>query len=717
MKYLKLLLAIWLCSVFVFSCRPNYEEASWEINALAPIASSSLSIQNILSDSIVNIAGDSSISMVFRNTIYNYGLDSMIKFRDTTMAYSASVENLELGDQTIVYPISLGQIASNPDLGVLGNAIILNNGGIGIIPPLGDPTPLSTGEITIDASSYFESIEIDSGYMDLHILNELPMDITNIVFQLKNQGSVNFIAQDTFPLIASGSSVSATYELHGQTIQGNIVAQIVEMSSPGSGGFITIDTSDALIPTISIRDITPLSATAIFPEQNIVDKWDYSPMKGLGEIKLSSMRVKTGLLEVTAISTIEDSMFFNLQMPGALKDGMHLNMDNTIPPATPSDASISVFQVPFDDYVLDLRGFAPIERDAGMDINGNEIIDTDTVNTYCQYLTGRIDSTGQIVSLALSDSLRFEVKILNLIGDYGIGYLGKDTVQFGPEIIDFDLLSNITGGSIDLNDVSVNLEVNNQIGADANMRLSQLKSINSSTGSEVDLVSADLNNGFLVNPAQLTGGTPPFTTETSSLTLDASNSNIEEFIENLPNQLSYNVEIEQNSLIASDPSIADIVATPPNFIYFDGVLSASMNVEIPLHFASNQLTLVDTTEFSINQENQTAIQSGTFTLLIDNGFPIEAVSSLTLLDELGSPLLDLISDETIASGVLGSNGKVIQSTSSEIHFSFTSADLSQIFEASQLLIQVQLDHPTAKIYDYYSIDVQLTADFNYIINQ
>ena len=717
MKYLKLLLAIWLCSVFVFSCRPNYEEASWEINALAPIASSSLSIQNILSDSIVNIAGDSSISMVFRNTIYNYGLDSMIKFRDTTMAYSASVENLELGDQTIVYPISLGQIASNPDLGVLGNAIILNNGGIGIIPPLGDPTPLSTGEITIDASSYFESIEIDSGYMDLHILNELPMDITNIVFRLKNQGSVNFIAQDTFPLIASGSSVSATYELHGQTIQGNIVAQIVEMSSPGSGGFITIDTSDALIPTISIRDITPLSATAIFPEQNIVDKWDYSPMKGLGEIKLSSMRVKTGLLEVTAISTIEDSMFFNLQMPGALKDGMHLNMDNTIPPATPSDASISVFQVPFDDYVLDLRGFAPIERDAGMDINGNEIIDTDTVNTYCQYLTGRIDSTGQIVSLALSDSLRFEVKILNLIGDYGIGYLGKDTVQFGPEIIDFDLLSNITGGSIDLNDVSVNLEVNNQIGADANMRLSQLKSINSSTGSEVDLVSADLNNGFLVNPAQLTGGTQPFTTETSSLTLDASNSNIEEFIENLPNQLSYNVEIEQNSLIASDPSIADIVATPPNFIYFDGVLSASMNVEIPLHFASNQLTLVDTTEFSINQENQTAIQSGTFTLLIDNGFPIEAVSSLTLLDELGSPLLDLISDETIASGVLGSNGKVSQSASSEIHFSFTSADLSQIFEASQLLIQVQLDHPTAKIYDYYSIDLQLTADFNYIINQ
>ena len=717
MKYLKLLLATWLCSTFVFSYRPNFQEASWEINALTPIATSSLSIQNILSDSIVNIAGDSSISMVFRNTIYNYGLDSMIKFRDTTMAYSASVENLELGDQTIVYPISLGEIASNPDLGVLGNAIILNNGGIGIIPPLGDPTPLSTGEITIDASSYFESIEIDSGYMDLHILNELPMDITNIVFQLKNQGSVNFIAQDTFPLIASGSSVSATYELHGQTIQGNIVAQIVEMSSPGSGGFITIDTSDALIPTISIRDITPLSATAIFPEQNIVDKWDYSPMKGLGEIKLSSMRVKTGLLEVTAISTIEDSMFFNLQMPGALKDGMHLNMDNTIPPATPSDASISVFQVPFDDYVLDLRGFAPIERDAGMDINGNEIIDTDTVNTYCQYLTGRIDSTGQIVSLALSDSLRFEVKILNLIGDYGIGYLGKDTVQFGPEIIDFDLLSNITGGSIDLNDVSVNLEVNNQIGADANMRLSQLKSINSSTGSEVDLVSADLNNGFLVNPAQLTGGTPPFTTETSSLTLDASNSNIEEFIENLPNQLSYNVEIEQNSLIASDPSIADIVATPPNFIYFDGVLSASMNVEIPLHFASNQLTLVDTTEFSINQENQTAIQSGTFTLLIDNGFPIEAVSSLTLLDELGSPLLDLISDETIASGVLGSNGKVIQSTSSEIHFSFTSADLSQIFEASQLLIQVQLDHPTAKIYDYYSIDVQLTADFNYIINQ
>ena len=227
MKYLKLLLATWLCSIFVFSCRPNFEEASWEINALTPIATSSLSIQNILSDSAVNAASDSSISMVFSNNIYNYGLDSMIKFRDTTMAYSASVENLELGDQTIVYPISLGQIASNPDLGVLGTAIILNNGGIGIIPPLGDPTPISTGEIAIDASSYFESIEIDSGYMDLKIENGLPMDITDIVFQLKNQSSLDFIAQDTFPLIASGSTIYATYELHGKTIQGNIVAQIV----------------------------------------------------------------------------------------------------------------------------------------------------------------------------------------------------------------------------------------------------------------------------------------------------------------------------------------------------------------------------------------------------------------------------------------------------------------------------------------------------------
>lgn len=713
MKHLNLLLIFFVSILILFSCRPKFDEASWEVNALTPIAQSSLSIQDLLADSMINIAGDSSISLVFQNEIASYGLDSMIQFRDTTLFYSASIQNLELSDQVFTYGISLGELASAPDAGIAGSIIILNNGNLVPIVPIGDPTPLSTGEIDIDASSLFQTLDLDSGILDFEVENGFPFDLTDVIVLMKNHGGSEVILQDTFPLIPSGGSVSGSYELHGQTISGNLIVQVLEMSSPGTGLTpVLIDTSDALVSNLVIRDLVPLSATAIFPEQNLVDKWDRMPMKGLGDIRLSEMKIKSGLLEIEAISTINDSMFFEIYMPGALKDGEPLRMLSTIPPSDGVNASISVFQFPFNDYTLDLRGFGPQEAIMG-DLNGNNATDSDTVNTYIQKITGRIDSTGQIVNLALNDSLRFKVRAVNIVGEYGLGYLGKDTVHFGPETIDFEFLNNVTSGSLDLNDVSVSLEVNNGIGADALVTIDELTSTNSTNENTVNLTSSELDNGFLVNPATLTGGTPPYNSTVSAVVLDESNSNIEAFIENLPDQLTYTISIEQNTLINSTPSISEVISNPPNFIYFDGNLSANMNVEIPLHFASNQLTLVDTTEFNLAQQNQDQISSGTFNLIIDNGFPIEAVSSLTLLDEFGTPLLDLVSQETIAAAELDQNGLVNNSTQSIIKFTFNSDDLNAIFEASQLSIQVELNHPSVKIYDRYIIEIQLTADFNY----
>lgn len=717
MKHLNLLLTLFVSIILLYSCRPKFDEASWEVNALTPIAQSSLSIQNLLSDSMVNIASDSSISLVFQNEIASYGLDSMIQFRDTTLTYSASIQNLELSDQVFTYGISLGELASAPDAGIAGSIIILNNGGFVPIIPIGDPTPLSTGEIDIDASSLFQTLQLDSGILDFEVENGFPFDLTDVIVLLKNQGASEVILQDTFPLIPSGGSVAGSYELHGQTISGNLIVQVLEMSSPGTGLTpVLIDTSDALVSNLIIRDLVPIAATAIFPEQNLVDKWDRMPMKGLGDIRLSEMKIKSGLLEIEAISTINDSMFFEIYMPGALKDGEPLRMLSTIPPSDGVNASISVFQFPFNDYTLDLRGFGPQEAILG-DLNGNNITDSDTVNTYIQRITGRIDSTGQIVNLALNDSLRFNVRAVNIVGEYGLGYLGKDTVHFGPESIDFEFLNSVTSGNLDLNDVSVSLEVNNGIGADALVTIDELTSSNSMSGNQVSLTSSAIDNGFSVNPATLTGGAPPYNSEISSVILDGSNSNIEEFIENLPDQLTYTISIEQNTLINSAPSISEVVSNPPNFIYFDGNLSANMNVEIPLHFASNQLSLVDTTEFNLSRQGQDQITSGTFNLIIDNGFPIEALSSLTLLDELGTPLLDLVSAETIAAAETDQNGLVSNSTQSIIKFTFNNNDLDAIFEARQLLIQVELNHPSVKIYDVYIIGIQLTADFNYTLQQ
>ena len=716
--------AFLLTLVIVLSaCKPNFDEANWAVDATTPIANSSMSLGDLLSDSIIQTNPDSSLTMVFSNNIYTFNLDSMVQFRDTVLTYVASVENLELGNQSIVYPISLGQIASSPDAGLAGTLIIANNGGTMPIPAIGDPDPISSGDIDIDANEYFESISLDSGYMDVKLVNGLPIDITDLIFQLKNQTNQEILVQDTFPLIAAGDSIMETYPLHGKTIYGDLQAKIIEMSSPGSGAtLVPIDTSDALVAQLSIRDLKPNEATAIFPEQNIIEKVDNMVLRGLDEIQLSHMKIREGLLRLEAVSTIDDSLFFYFAIPSASVDGVPFEANHVVPPAPPGDTAYYYYDFPFNGYDLDLRGVGPFEQAAGMDLDGNGIIDADTINTFVQFLTGRIDSTGEIVHISLSDSLYINMEVVELVGEYGIGYLGKDTIQFGPATAEFDMFNSITDGTIDFSDVTVNFNVSNGIGADANIQFDEMSSINTNTNTIIPLVNADFNNEInIISATDNFGAGPDFFPSEYNLTLDGSNSNIEEFLENLPDKISYSLTLDRNASVLSEPTIPEIISNPPNFIYYEGGLEANMEVEIPMTFASNNLTLVDTTELNLSAySDQTAINSGSFTLLVDNGFPFDATVTLELLDEFGNVTNTLVSSQTAQSAELNGQGIVSESTESIIIFNISNDELADVFNATQVLIRTSFtttDNPNhIKIYSYYGINLVLTADFNYNFN-
>lgn len=719
----------WLLYLTVFSiillssCRPNFDEASWAVDATAPIATSSMSLGDLLSDSIIQTNPDSSLTMVFSNNIYTFNVDSLVSFRDTVLPYVASIENLELGDQTISYPITLGEIASSPDAGLAGTLIIANNGGTMPIPAIGDPDPIASDDIDIDANQYFESITVDSGYMDVKLVNGLPIDVTDLIFLLKNQSNQEILVQDTFPIIPSNDSVMQTYDLEGKTIYGDLQAKIIEMSSPGSGGTpVEIDTSDALIANLTIRDIKPYAATAIFPAQNIIEKIDKMPMSGLGIIQLSGMRLKHALLRMEAVSTIQDSVFFDFAIPSATLDGVPFQDSHVVPPAPIGDTSRYTYDFPFDDYWLDLRGIGPFEQAANADLDGNGIIDPDTVNTFIQTITGAIDSTSEIVSLSLNDSLYINIQVIDMVSDYAIGFLGKDTIEFGPSTTNFDMFNSITDGTIDFSDVNVTFEVSNGIGADAKIQFSEMNSINTRTGTTISLQNNEFTNNIAIPSAtDMNGSDPEFIANDYTLELNSDNSNIEEFIENLPDQLSYSLSLERNANIDPPPTLDEVINNPPNFIYYDGGLEARMNMEIPMTFASNQLTLVDTTELNLSAySNQTAINSGVFNLIVDNGFPFDAEISLELLDAAGNVLNSLVSSQTAESGILGSNGKISESTESRIVFNIANEDLADVFSAENVSIRVAFtttDSPNhIKIYSYYNIDMTLTADFNYNVN-
>lgn len=84
-----------------------------------------------------------------------------------------------------------------------------------------------------------------------------------------------------------------------------------------------------------------------------------------------------------------------------------------------------------------------------------------------------------------------------------------------------------------------------------------------------------------------------------------------------------------------------------------------MNIEMPLQFSATGISLADTVDLDLNQNNIENIQSAILYLIADNGFPLESSIELTALDEAGNPTFKLLDgSQKISAGVLETNGKV-----------------------------------------------------------
>ncbi len=71
--------------VLFFSCRKEIGKPFWDTQLLAPLVNSSLDINNLLPDSILQANADSSLKIVFQNDIYNLSMDTLFKIPDTTV--------------------------------------------------------------------------------------------------------------------------------------------------------------------------------------------------------------------------------------------------------------------------------------------------------------------------------------------------------------------------------------------------------------------------------------------------------------------------------------------------------------------------------------------------------------------------------------------------------------------------------------------------------
>src|SRR3989344_9093736 len=88
---MRFLLAILIILTFSFSCRKAMEKPSWDVDILSPLIKTTLTLNDLLADSILQVNPDTSLKIVYSTNIFTIDVDSLFKIPDTTITEIYSV--------------------------------------------------------------------------------------------------------------------------------------------------------------------------------------------------------------------------------------------------------------------------------------------------------------------------------------------------------------------------------------------------------------------------------------------------------------------------------------------------------------------------------------------------------------------------------------------------------------------------------------------------
>jgi hypothetical protein len=508
--------------------------------------------------------------------------------------------------------------------------LLINSGAPVTVPPVAE---VGTGTVPIDATDFFISADIDSGFLDIEVFNNLALDLTDALFVLSDPVGGFEVLRDSFDLIPAGGSVSSSVDLAGLAVGGLLEAELVRVSSPGTSSPVAMDTADAVVVEASVRGLKVTEATAIFPAQDLVNT-SSDVLYDLGGPEVTSMEIASGNVLIQVVNTIGDSIAIDYAIPGATgPDGLPVAFEAVVPPAPPGGSIFIEERFDLAGYAIDLRG-----------PSGNAF------NTFGNDFSARIDSTGTVVTISLDDSIRVNYGLEAIVPSALYGYAGQADFQLDEEV-SFDFLEGISVDALDMAETTLDLVIRNEQGVEGRIVMDALEAIQSSTGSSVALSAPSLI-GQEVDVARAVRN--PFVPGITRIALTEVNSNVDALLESLPDRLRASGEVfvnpEGNAFGYQD------------FIVAENALELNAELSIPLTFSGQGMAIADTLDFELFEDAEdptVAVLSASLFLTASNGFPLEGTLQLDFLDGTNTVVHTLFASPlALPEGLLGSDCRV-----------------------------------------------------------
>ena len=672
---------LFLILLLASSCRK--EKFSYESNWITPLVETKLTLGDLVPDSLLDKNNDSSLNVVYEAEYAVSNLEDILQIPDRVESVEVSLTSLVLDDRSFTDTLTLLELYP-PSL--------LLNGTEASLPA----QEINTNEGTVldVTEQFFTTATFKEGFIDISISNDLPVEAEVLEFELRNFKDKSVIVSGVFNDVSANSTVSESYDLAGKTVDGVLELIVIKVKTRASNGEVLIDASKGIRTTITIRNLKPQVATAIFPAQNLVEREDETKNE-FGGAELTQVYVKSGSILMKVESTIEEAIVLDYTIPNSSRwdaPGIPITKQWIIPAAPKGDRVFVEERFPIDSFNIFLWGKF---NNSAPDFN----------HIYNE-LTASIQYSGIERTLSLDDKISIEFGLIDVKPDLIIGDPGphsfslKDTLSLKA----FDNLS----GKISLDDAKISLDFYNSFGIQARIIVNELMSENTNNGSRIRLSPM----GELSSPLLLEKATnPPLTPFEKTVELDKSNSNVKQFLGNMPNKLYPNLDviIRPNGTVNRD-----------DFAFAQSKVSVNFKIEAPLTIGLDSFTLTTMENFNLLGENETQnIKEGKLILKVKNNFPFEGDLRLQFVDGQGEFLFAKSPDagsRMDAAEVDANTGKTVGQAESEVALSISRTEFQLLKAAEQVEVKVILNTKNAnryKMYSDYGVEVQLITDFIY----
>lgn len=672
---------VFLTMIVLCSCRK--EKFTSESNWITPVLETELSLGDIIPDSLSRTNSDNSIDIVYETSYGVSSVSDIVQIPDTVEVSEVSLSSLTLDDRSFIDTLTLLELYP-------ASALFHNQ--TTTLP--GQDIQTEEGTVVDVTEEFFTTATFVSGFIDITIFNDLPVVAEVLEFELRNDDDKSVIVNGVFNNLQPNSSVSDSYSLADKKVNGILELIVKRVKTLDSDGPVLVDVYKGIRTEISVRDLKPKSATAIFPAQNLIDKKDEIEYY-FGGAEFTQVKLKSGFIKLKVESTVEEAIVLDYSLPNSFKNGepgTPLSKTWTVPPAKKGEKIFVEEMFPIGGYTIYFWGKSNLENP--------------TFNHVYTELIARIEYSGILRTLSLEDKIRVELGLVDLIPELIIGDPGRHELS-SNDTVGLKLFDNISG-DLSLEDAKMNLNFYNSFGIETLLDVKEIKGQNTRNAKSLKLISSELLNPILLKKAV---NNPPLVAYEYDVVLDKSNSNLKQFLELMPNKLMPEIEavVRPNGTINQNDFAFDV-----------SELLVNIRFEMPLKFGLDNLTVaVNESVAFFSDEKVDNIKGGQLILKLINDFPISGRIKMVFKDEMGEQLFELFSGdnyEMTAAEVDPQTNKTKAPIESELIATITKNQAKQLSQIKSVDLEVYLNTEDAKrhlMFSDYTINAKLISDFIY----